>query len=141
MSALTTPTLAQYQTNTGSTSILSFLFRSQVIMDQSSLGLFTGNYHAWHTLHNSCLQIPHKKVNFLFLKPYNAEIFLYKPWRPKGYFHFEIIINASSHATLATPEVDGLAVSSLAAGEMHKRLSSKKLFPAYSNTYVMGLRP
>ena len=25
--------------------------------------------------------------------PYNAEILLYKPWGPKGYFLFEIIIN------------------------------------------------
>ena len=27
------------------------------------------------------------------LNPYNAEIFVYKPWRPKGLFQFEIIIN------------------------------------------------
>ena len=27
------------------------------------------------------------------INPYNAEIFLYKPWRPKGFFQFEIIIN------------------------------------------------
>ena len=25
--------------------------------------------------------------------PYSAEIFLCKPWRPKGFFQFEIIIN------------------------------------------------
>ena len=25
-------------------------------------------------------------------KPYNAEFFLYKPWRPKGFFQYEIII-------------------------------------------------
>ena len=24
---------------------------------------------------------------------YNAQIFLYKSWRPKGFFHFDIIIN------------------------------------------------
>ena len=28
-------------------------------------------------------------------KSYNAELFLYKPWRPKGSFQFEIIINGS----------------------------------------------
>ena len=27
------------------------------------------------------------------LKPYNAEIFMLKPWRPKIFFQFEIIIN------------------------------------------------
>ena len=27
------------------------------------------------------------------LTQYNAGIFLYKPWRPKGFFQFEIIIN------------------------------------------------
>ena len=27
------------------------------------------------------------------MNPYNAELFLYKPWRLKGYFQFEIIIN------------------------------------------------
>ena len=25
--------------------------------------------------------------------PYNADIFLYKPWRPKGFVQFQIIIN------------------------------------------------
>ena len=27
------------------------------------------------------------------LSPYNAEIFVYKPWKQKGFFQFEIIIN------------------------------------------------
>ena len=28
------------------------------------------------------------------INPYNAELFLkFKPWRPKGFFQFEIIIN------------------------------------------------
>ena len=29
------------------------------------------------------------------IKPYNAEILLYKPWRPKGLLQFEIIIDVS----------------------------------------------
>ena len=31
----------------------------------------------------------------ILLNPYNAEIFVYKPWTPKGFNHFEIIINFS----------------------------------------------
>ena len=27
------------------------------------------------------------------LNPYKSEIFLYKPWRPKCFFHFKVIIN------------------------------------------------
>ena len=33
------------------------------------------------------------KPTFDQFSPYNAELFLYKPWRPKGYFQFEIVIN------------------------------------------------
>ena len=44
--------------------------------------------------------------------PYNAEIFVYKPWRSKGFFQFEIIIN--------------VLVS---------------FFLLYLNTHAMGLRP
>ena len=29
----------------------------------------------------------------MVLNSYNAEIFLYKPWRPKGFSQFEVIIN------------------------------------------------
>ena len=32
-------------------------------------------------------------VSVALIYPYCAEIFLYHPWRPKGYFQFEIIIN------------------------------------------------
>ena len=28
------------------------------------------------------------------INPYRTEIFLYKPWRPKGFFQFEIIIKS-----------------------------------------------
>ena len=34
--------------------------------------------------------------------PYSAELFVYKPWRPKGFFQFENIINvlvSSLHLT------------------------------------------
>ena len=32
---------------------------------------------------------------------YNAEIVLYKSWRPKGYFQFEIIINVLVYIALS----------------------------------------
>ena len=34
-----------------------------------------------------------EKVN-----PYNADIFVYKSWRPKGYFQFVIFINVSGRS-------------------------------------------
>ena len=32
----------------------------------------------------------------LEINTHNAEIFLYKPWRPKFFFQFEIIVNVSA---------------------------------------------
>ena len=32
--------------------------------------------------------------------PYNAEIFLYKSWKPKGFFQFEIIIDVFALSAL-----------------------------------------
>ena len=40
--------------------------------------------------YNSLLVVNSERVN-----PSNAGIFLYKQWRPKGFFQFEIIINVS----------------------------------------------
>ena len=35
---------------------------------------------------------------FQFFNPYNSAITLYKSWRPKGFFQFEIIISVSYSA-------------------------------------------
>ena len=33
------------------------------------------------------------RVQWVIINPYTAKICLYKPWKPKGFFQFEIIIN------------------------------------------------
>ena len=46
----------------------------------------------------SALRVKHRMstvvdIRALSVNPLNAEYFLYKPWRPKGFIQFEIIIN------------------------------------------------
>ena len=55
--------------------------------------------------------IPAKTVvHAMQFKDYNTEIFLYKPWRPKGFFQFKTIINVlvSSFRFFLIPTCDWL---------------------------------
>ena len=46
------------------------------------------------TLSNVTAHLSYSKMFFLLtLNPHNAEIFVYKPWKPKCFFQFEIIMN------------------------------------------------
>ena len=53
-------------------------------------------YQCWPTVYDGGpTLIQHCLLGMVVLavNPYNAEIFLYKPWRPKDFFQFEIIVN------------------------------------------------
>ena len=51
----------------------------------------------WKTINHQNVKcdLSHFDFSPAIFNPYSAEIFLYKPLRPKGFFQFEIIINVS----------------------------------------------
>ena len=66
----------------------------QKLFRHHSLALAFDDLNCWRIELESYKERSPHNTYLPIVNPYDAEMFVYEPWRPKGYFQFEIIINA-----------------------------------------------